>query len=483
MWLTRTVAQSLQRDFGALYDYLVNRDIVWDESETRSSRKWMMVSRSGNRAFDPDSPELPMTDMLIEWDNRSRFPHIPHPYPLVPESIPSRAAPSFSLPSRDKGSKKAEKEKEKLLRNGSTVSTNDRLLERRVQLAYTEATNIYILGSEFTNTPLIDAFVKFEKTDHHTTAGVDPCIARRGRWILIYCLLQTLATVSVDAPSVRYRDNSVAYHLSPCLKATRTPPWKGVMTHAAEAGPELSHCWVVPRTWTSGGESGMGGDDSDASVTSGGGGISPIARMMRAQGADFPRPPRTARSRSAHSQSGWQTPMKGLRGLQSTEAPSSTVWGSSSAMSTVSSTDDVASASGYSSTRTPSNYSGSRARWAHDGDRNSERSYTTFGGASAQRDARGDGSVWPPRLQSIDTCRTVPRMPPLPVPRPSSPGFGGGFLNLDDSPPGPNARHAPGTRGQVGGRSRGRRHDSDDDGPGPTITDFDFLGVGDDHAP
>lgn len=484
MWLTRTVAHNLQRDFGALYDYLVNRDIVWDESETRSSRKWMMVSKSGNRAFDPDSPELPMTDMLIEWDNRSRFPHIPHPYPLVPESIPPSAAPPLSAPSREKGSKKAEKEKEKLLRNGSIVSSHDRLLERRVQLAYTEATNIYILDSDFTHTPLIDAFVKFEKTDHHTTAGVDPCIARRGRWILIYGLLQTLASISVDAPTVRFKDESVAYHLSPRLKGTRTPPWKGVITQAAEAGPELSHCWVVPRTWASAGEGGTA-DDSDASATSGGGDASPITRMMRAQGAEFPRPPRTATNRSVQSHSSWQTPMTGPRSLQSTEAPPSTVWGGSSAMSTVSSTDDVASASGYSSTRTPSSYSGSRARRGHDGDKSSMRSYATFGAPPMPRETRGDGGggEWPPRLQSIDTSRAVPRMPPLPVPPPSSPGFGGGFLNLDGSPPGSGTSHGPGARGRTAGRSRGRRYDGDDGGPGPIITDFDFLSVVDDHAP
>lgn len=92
IWLTRTVAQALQKDFGALYDYLVNRDIVWDKSETRPSRKWLMVSESGNKAFEADTCDLPMQDMLVEFDNKQRFPHIPHPYPLVPESIPATVA-------------------------------------------------------------------------------------------------------------------------------------------------------------------------------------------------------------------------------------------------------------------------------------------------------------------------------------------------------------------------------------------------------
>ncbi|KAK5637204.1 hypothetical protein RRF57_012916 [Xylaria bambusicola] len=221
-WLTRPVAQMLQRDFGALYDYLVNRDIVWDESETRSSRKWMMVSESGNKSFDADSEDLPLTDLLIEFDNRMRFPHIPHPYPLVPDSIPpsTSATPGNS---RDRSRK-----------------------EKHNQLAYTEATNIYSLGSEFTRSDLIEGFVKFEKTDQ--IGAVDPYCARRGRWVVVYAALQVLASVSVDSPNARYKDG-VSYHLSPQLGGTRTPPWKGVSTPSLEASHELSHCWVVPRTW------------------------------------------------------------------------------------------------------------------------------------------------------------------------------------------------------------------------------------------
>ncbi|ORY66997.1 uncharacterized protein BCR38DRAFT_323403, partial [Pseudomassariella vexata] len=240
MWLTRTVAQRLQKDFGALYDYLVNRDIIWDESETRSSRKWMMVSESGNRAFDPDTADLPLTDMLIEFDNRMRFPHIPHPYPLVPDSIPPVTAPGAGRDKSKKGDKDKDKEKNK--------ANDDRILERRVQLAYTEATNIYVLGSEFTHSDLIENFVKFEKSDQ--IGAVDPSAARRGRWVLIYGILQTLASVSVDSPNVRYKD-SVAYHLSPRLKGTKTPPWKGVSSRAVEAAHELSYCWIAPRLWNS----------------------------------------------------------------------------------------------------------------------------------------------------------------------------------------------------------------------------------------
>lgn len=264
IWLTRTVAQALQKDFGGLYDYLVNRDIIWDMSETRSSRKWLMVSETGNKAFDSDTVDLPMTDILIEFDNRQRVPHIPHPYPLVPESIPTppyspMTGSSIGSPvsASNTGSMSFLKRNRTNTESEFSSPANTHrsaAVERRVQLAYTESTNIYVLGSDFTQSDLIDAFVKFEKTDR--VGEVDPSLARRARWVLIYGILQTLATVSVDAPSVRYRDG-VSYHLSPQLKGARIPPWAKKSKHTGasshhylEAAHERSHCWVAPITWT-----------------------------------------------------------------------------------------------------------------------------------------------------------------------------------------------------------------------------------------
>ncbi|KAK4231927.1 hypothetical protein QBC38DRAFT_177563 [Podospora fimiseda] len=267
MWLTRSVAQLLQKDFGALYDYLVNRDILWDVSEARSSRKWMMVSASGNQAFDADTEDLPMTDILIEFDNKNRFPHIPRPYPLVPESIPPSISPSTnSQPSS--GMFKPKKSSGQS--NNTTTTKSGGALDRRIQLAYTESTNLCMLGSDFTHSALIDAFAKFEKTD--CINQIDPSLARRGRWVLIYGILQTLASVSVDAPNVRYRDN-VAYHLSPRLKGAKLPPWRTGGHYRQlqqsnaydEAAHELSHCWLAPRIWMNNGSSASNsGADSSA---------------------------------------------------------------------------------------------------------------------------------------------------------------------------------------------------------------------------
>lgn len=86
-WLNRRVALALQEDFGSLYDYLVNRDVIWNPREERASRKWEMTHRK-NEDFKADLPELGMTDMLVAYDARLGYVHIPHPYPLLPKDVP-----------------------------------------------------------------------------------------------------------------------------------------------------------------------------------------------------------------------------------------------------------------------------------------------------------------------------------------------------------------------------------------------------------
>jgi len=475
MWLTRRVAQMLQRDFGALYDYLVNRDIIWDESETRSSRKWMMVSESGNKSFNADSEDLPLTDMLIEFDNRMRFPHIPHPYPLVPDSIPP-AMSAASGSSRDKSKKD---------KNVKPVP-DDRTLDRRIQLAYTEATNIYILGSEFTQSDLIESFSKFEKSDQ--IGAVDPLCARRGRWVLIYGILQTLASVSVDSPNVRYKDG-VSYYLSPRLKGTRTPPWKGVTSPAHEACHELSHCWIAPRSW----HNAMDSAESDTSVTSNG--TDPVIRMMRNRANQkLPPPPPSTASRSSNT--GRLTP--GAYSMRSSSTAAPTMWGGSSAMSVSNYSDDTAaSTSGrtVSSAQYPGGYkglqrSGARGRGAGGDGTRSERSVGTFGpnggsglkisalaDADTHADVRsrvhmnkaagGDDGRWPARTHSI--YRTQP-----PAPLDLSLGVTGTGDFFDD------VAYTP-TSGGKGGRSPLSPLGSEV--IGPLIRDFDELNsVEEEHA-
>jgi hypothetical protein len=85
-WLTRSVVDRLQRDFGALYDYIVDREVEWDGNSDPTIRKWKMVIRAGKRAavFNPDKPGLPIKTMLLGLDTSQGYEHIPHPFPLIP---------------------------------------------------------------------------------------------------------------------------------------------------------------------------------------------------------------------------------------------------------------------------------------------------------------------------------------------------------------------------------------------------------------
>ena len=226
-WLTRDMVVRLSNDFHGLYDYLVNRDIIFDGSEYRPSQKWTITSRTGQN-FRADSFEIPFTDMLTNFDNRNGFPHIPYPYPITPPSVPTASKPktTFSL-------KKPQSPMDQLAQT------------RRKALSYAEASNVYTLRDQYMHTDLVTNFIRFEQSD--CVESLDPFEARRGRWILIYGILQVLATISVDSPNLRYREGA-QYHLCPQMKGV--VPWaeRGAPPEE-EAEHVRSYCWTVPQTW------------------------------------------------------------------------------------------------------------------------------------------------------------------------------------------------------------------------------------------
>lgn len=138
-WLSRRIVRRLQQDFGAVYDYLVDRDIVWYGDEARPNRKWEMISRVPRpEVFRADSPSLPMTDMLVSFDSRHKYEHLPRPYPLLPQDLqsPMRTQPakrSFFI-----GLKKAK-----------AAAARDPKEQFQLSLAFNGATNINRLGTAF----------------------------------------------------------------------------------------------------------------------------------------------------------------------------------------------------------------------------------------------------------------------------------------------------------------------------------------------
>jgi hypothetical protein len=137
IWMNRKIALALQDDFGSLYDYLVNRDVVWNPREERASRKWEMAHRKEDH-FKADVPELGITDLLVRYDAKFGYSHIPHPYPLLPRAI-----------------QKTTKEKEKksffsnMKKDKSKDVTKDAKAHLQLSILFSDATNIEKLDVNF----------------------------------------------------------------------------------------------------------------------------------------------------------------------------------------------------------------------------------------------------------------------------------------------------------------------------------------------
>lgn len=240
---TRTLYLHLQRDFTTLYSYLVDQDAVWSpphDQPTPSSRR--AILKPGNPTWRADDEFLPMADILSTFDDRENHPPIPHPFPLVPPT--NRAGAAMISPSGSGGSKKQ--------KGFSFAAANPRNRgaagnpgAAQAALALSESTNIEALRSSTTSNPLLEAFQVHEKsTPAHE---ISPHDARKGRWIMIYGVLQSLASVAVDAPGISWAEG-VEYWINPKLRDT--PPWGKAtpQSPASEKGDERSHfrshCWV-----------------------------------------------------------------------------------------------------------------------------------------------------------------------------------------------------------------------------------------------
>ncbi|KAF2203145.1 hypothetical protein GQ43DRAFT_412242 [Delitschia confertaspora ATCC 74209] len=231
-WLNRKVILALQEDFGSLYDYLVNRDVVWDSREERPGKKWMMQHQKNSEDFRADFPELELTDMLVTFDTRHGFEHIPHPYPLLPREV------------RTSSGEKQTKRKLFGLKKSKGESTRDAKAHLQLSIVFGDATNIERLEASFGGFTLIDAFERFElATDVHRTTPRD---ARLGRWILLYGILQVLSRLSVDVAGLRFKEN-VPYFL--CADMKRCPEWvTNGHVETIEASQQRSYCWT--RSWS-----------------------------------------------------------------------------------------------------------------------------------------------------------------------------------------------------------------------------------------
>ncbi|KAF8853605.1 hypothetical protein BDZ45DRAFT_70072 [Acephala macrosclerotiorum] len=258
-WLTRSQVCELQTDFNALYDYYVDRSVFFHVQETHLATyigNMVRIVRANDPNFDPDADGVRMTQILKNFDRSNGYPPIPYPFPVLPESIPvttGRPDTSESTEKQPKTDKmlnifkkknKAKEEKQAALDNSSTEKTVDPLKENEFRMVYSAATNLLVLKDQYTGSALVDAFEAFEQNDK--IGEVDPHIVRRGRWILIYGVLQVLASISNDTPNLVWEgQDKVKYFLNPKLEGC--PPW-GTSSYP-EADRMTSHCYTASQSW------------------------------------------------------------------------------------------------------------------------------------------------------------------------------------------------------------------------------------------
>lgn len=219
-WLTRRLVLRLQEDSDALYDHFVDKDITWANAREASERSHGPITRKANSTSSTADSDFLLAEVFKQYDQKLQYPHIPHPYPLLPASASTNDSKS---------------------QKSSFFVSKSKAMEKRVAHAYSEASNIPVLrkATDFAGNALVEAFTAFEKTDH--PIEVEPRAARQGRWMLLYGLLQALSRVSVDTPDLYFVDD-VDYFLNPRLKGT--PPWSyGSGSVYEEAEPKLAHVW------------------------------------------------------------------------------------------------------------------------------------------------------------------------------------------------------------------------------------------------
>ena len=284
-WLTRKLTRELQADFGALYDYLVDRDAVWGPGGDivknipagRGQRVDFVIATpaTASKNDSNNNSVAQMLRLLRHYDYRFNHPALLYPFPLLPVSVPvefsdgqdgQQATPRRGL-------------------HVFTMSKTTRARDKRVHTAYASANNAHFYSSSSSVkqhdtgspnplvNPLVEAFRKHEKSEQ--TRSLDPRSARVGRWIMLYSILQVLAGISVDTPHLFFND--VPYFLNPRL--SNTPPWanedqkrqpsigKMVVGIFDEASRLYSYCWIAPKRWRQNGQMNGGDKRDDNQIT------------------------------------------------------------------------------------------------------------------------------------------------------------------------------------------------------------------------
>ncbi|KAK8088796.1 hypothetical protein PG997_003757 [Apiospora hydei] len=184
------VFRVMNRDFEALYNYLVNEDLG-------STQGIPIVSQGG----------ICTLQSVQAFDARYRFTTLPKPFPLLPELQPttvSKRTSWFGI----------------YVKPGAQQKAN-------THVALLKATNQNKV--ELLENDLVRAYRKFEEDSICNPLKADrlenlsPVDARKVRWILVYTVHQCLRQVMQRPPEIK-ETSKTPYHL--CISTANIPPWK-----------------------------------------------------------------------------------------------------------------------------------------------------------------------------------------------------------------------------------------------------------------
>lgn len=184
------VYQTMLADFGALYDYLVDKSFTTAESSPALAQGGICTLQS-----------------VHSFDLRHQYPSLINPLPLLPEIAPPPPSKRLSWFS------KADK-----------LRPDRRLVSHAAMMKATNMARLDLFDNE-----LVLAYRKFEedlsfsgrKTEK--PEKLSPVDARKIRWILIYSVYQTLRSCALVAPEVR-EPRDAPYHLA--VSTANLPPWE-----------------------------------------------------------------------------------------------------------------------------------------------------------------------------------------------------------------------------------------------------------------
>ncbi|KAM0258414.1 hypothetical protein ACHAQJ_003891 [Trichoderma viride] len=238
--LNRIVLKTLYSDHCALYDLLVDRNSltsrVIDETPTVSNETDEMITsalRNIESEFDRSRPPV--------------LPPIPFDLPLIP-SMTAILETYNTLSPREqaKFDKKVKEPEMALVLNGA-----------------------YNYDTSSIRLPFLDYFKEFEAREAKGKTAQDLVDQRIGYFLFLYVILQSLPTLVVDAPDLKFSEG-VEYFL--CQPPMGNPPWvddkqvrkmwyevaggggyvelsADAVMFSVEAIYHRSHCWLAAKIW------------------------------------------------------------------------------------------------------------------------------------------------------------------------------------------------------------------------------------------